>query len=194
MKTVHTFARISALRDVKGWALGPQRALVIVEGYRPFELEGVETPEEHREDMVGGVLASTSFGEFGYVALREEDGWGDTERGWSCGYVPQELEGVIADTLRELFPPTTVSRKIDPAAYEAELGRRAAYEVAETRRREAVFAGICKARAAYEAANAAFIAEGRADLSVDANRAAFIAATRAKQAAFAAYVEARKAA
>jgi phosphopantothenate synthetase len=56
------------------------------------------------------------------------------------------------------------------------------------------FMDIQQARAAYEAANAAFIAAGRADLSVDANRAAFIAATRAKQAAFAAYVEARKAA
>jgi len=51
-----------------------------------------------------------------------------------------------------------------------------------------------QARAAYEAAHAAFIAAGRADLSDAENRAAYIAATRAKAAAFAAYVEARRAA
>jgi hypothetical protein len=50
-----------------------------------------------------------------------------------------------------------------------------------------------QARAAYDAAHAAVIEAGRADLSVDANRAVLIAATRAKEAAFAAYVEARRA-
>jgi len=53
---------------------------------------------------------------------------------------------------------------------------------------------IQQARAVYDAAHAAFIAAGSKDLSDAENRAAYIAATRAKEAAFAAYVEARRAA
>jgi len=56
------------------------------------------------------------------------------------------------------------------------------------------FMDIQQARAVYDAAHAAFIAAGSKDLSEAENRAAYIAATRAKAAANAAYVEARRAA
>jgi FMN phosphatase YigB (HAD superfamily) len=56
------------------------------------------------------------------------------------------------------------------------------------------FMDITQARAAYEAALAAFKDAGSKDLGIAENRDAYIAATRAKEAAFAAYVEARRAA